>query len=100
MFAAFLWKYPYQSRVMLFAVPPLALLVAEGFACFTTWSLASRSAPTSPLRLAAMRTATAIAFVLVLLPLGLSAIHVVKPWSRLVFPWPEPAATSPQTAQN
>jgi hypothetical protein len=100
MLAALFWKYPYSSRVMLFAVAPLALLVAEGFVQIMTWTMSALQDKTTWARLAAARTLMVAAFVLVLLPTALSAIHVVKPWSRLVFPWPERAAAAPQSAQN
>jgi len=90
--AALMRAYPYDSRVSLFAVAPLAILIGEGTLVGLHWTRSILQNPVSWTRRAATRSLITVALVLIALPICLSGYRVVKPWPRLVFPWPEPAS--------
>jgi hypothetical protein len=92
MLAALMRAYPYGSRVMLYAVAPLALLIGEGAVQLVGWARQSLENHASWTRRAAGRSLIVVSVLLLLLPAGLSAYRAVRPWPREVLPWPEPPA--------
>ncbi|GIW82265.1 MAG: hypothetical protein KatS3mg105_4072 [Gemmatales bacterium] len=81
MVAGLLHAYPYTgARVMVFALPALALFIAVGTEVVLTWLDArlSQSVPSTKLA----RMATAFLVVWLAVPVGWSFYRVVKPWRR------------------
>ena len=90
--AAWLHACPYHSRVILYTTAPLSLLVAEGAARFLQRCRPIMADNPGIMNRIAWKTLACTAIVLLLLPLGLTMLHIVSPWPRCVFPWPEPTA--------
>ncbi len=88
-FAALLRKYPFESRLIVFVLPGICLLIGAGLAEITHWMRSRIEAcePTVARKRRAIGFALVIAFNLaILIPFGKTAYHLVVPIKRL---WPE-----------
>jgi hypothetical protein len=97
--AAGLRAYPYESRVTLFAVGPLALLIGEGTGVVLAALRQYWQQPSTWARRTAASAFVAVAIIL-LLPTCLSLYHAINPWPRVIYPWPEPAYKVAEYSRN
>lgn len=99
LFATYLEKYPFESRVILFVLPGLCLLIGAGMADLTRW-IHDRIWSAKIGNAARHRTvmvALACAFnVALIVPFGKTAYHLVVPVKRLwIEEWPPVRAEIP-----
>lgn len=88
--AAWLHACPYDSRVTLYTTGALSLFAGEGAIAFWQRLREQLAAEKSnDFRRVLWKSLACISVVLLLLPLGLTALHIVHPWPRQAFPWPE-----------
>ena len=88
--AAWLRVYPLESRLVLYAAAPLALLAGEGIVEITAWLRSNpffrRSRAGSVARVASF----AVLYIVLLMPLGNTFYYLVAPLPRMTQePWPE-----------
>jgi hypothetical protein len=86
--AAWVRAYPFNTRLVLFAVGPLALLIGEGVALSVDWLIRQAASPTTAPRWlteASLVILNAVVFV----PLLVTMYHIVVPWPRVPQPWPK-----------
>ena len=99
LFATFLGKYPFESRLILFVLPGLSVLIGAGMAELTCWTndLIRSSNRRDALRRRTVILGMALAFnVALIVPFGKTAYHLVVPLKRLwIEEWPPVRAQSP-----
>jgi hypothetical protein len=93
MMAAWIGAYPFESRLVLFAAAPLALLMGEGIVEILRWSQARLNDTkrlVAPFQRAAFKAGIILLFIVMLLPLSRTLYYLVVPLPRLTYEvWPE-----------